>query len=235
MNTQAKQASHRGPEISSQDDKQLLKEWQVDASNDAFAELVQRYSKPLHVYLSRFLGDRVAAEDVLQDTLLQFYLHNNSFDANRPLQPWLYTVARNQAIDYMRRNYRHRILSLDSTPGLRNQLDNRLLKRGRNFDERRSPEELVEAMEMCDWLRKQVKRLSQAQREVVESTYYESHTNSEAAKILGLPPGTVKSRNHASRARLLKAWKTHREQANQSSACNSAPSKSCPGESHSAA
>ena len=216
MKTNTQQVHSTGPEDASPNsdeaDKQLLEALQAYASGDAFAELAGRYSNSLHAYLSRFLHDRDAAEDVLQETLLQLYLHVKSFDANRPLRPWLYTIARNQAIDYLRGNNRHRVLSLDSTPGLRNELDNHLLKRGNVVDEPHKPDDLVEAMETREWVRQEVGRLSPAQQDVVKLTYFAGHSVSEAASKLGLPRGTVKSRNYASRVRLAKAWKKYQRQ-----------------------
>ena len=77
-----------------------------------FAELVRRYEKELFGYLRHYLGNAEMAEDVFQQTFLQVHLKCDQFEPGRKVRPWLYTVATNQAIDYRRRNRRHRVSSL---------------------------------------------------------------------------------------------------------------------------
>ncbi len=78
-----------------------------------FEELVRRYEKELYGYLRHYLGNAEMAEDVFQQTFLQVHLKCDQFEPGRKVRPWLYTVATNQAIDYQRRNRRHRMSSLN--------------------------------------------------------------------------------------------------------------------------
>ena len=50
---------------------------------------------------------------MFQNTFLQVYVKSGQYEAGRPVRPWLYTIATNQAIDALRRNSRHQLLSLD--------------------------------------------------------------------------------------------------------------------------
>src|SRR5712691_7095200 len=77
-----------------------------------FGVLVKRYERELYGYLRRYLGDATLAEDVFQNAFLQVYLKAASYEPGRPVRPWLYTIATNQAIDAMRRNGRHQAVSL---------------------------------------------------------------------------------------------------------------------------
>lgn len=63
----------------------------------AFRELVDRYKNSLYAFLQRFLHHHDLVEDVFQETFLQIYASRASFDANRPLRPWLFTIAANKA------------------------------------------------------------------------------------------------------------------------------------------
>ena len=87
------------------------------ATAPAFEELVRRYEKELYGYLRHYLGDVQMAEDVFQQTFLQVHLKCGQFECERKLRPWLYAVATNQAIDFQRRNGRHRTVSLDRRIG----------------------------------------------------------------------------------------------------------------------
>ncbi|GAI85349.1 unnamed protein product, partial [marine sediment metagenome] len=55
----------------------------------AFREIVNRYKNGLYTFLSRFLNRRDMVEDVFQETFLQLFTSRDSFDASRPLHPWL--------------------------------------------------------------------------------------------------------------------------------------------------
>ena len=94
-------------------DEELLLDYRSRSDRPAFEELVRRYEKELYGYLRHYLGDADMADDVFQQTFLQVHLKCDQFEEGRKVRPWLYTVATNQAIDYQRRNRRHRMSSLD--------------------------------------------------------------------------------------------------------------------------
>src|SRR5438094_4909751 len=93
-------------------DEELLKRFR-EGQTDAFGLLLRRYERELFGYLRRYLGDSELAEDVFQNTFLQLYVKSDQYEAGRPVRPWLYTIATNQAIDALRRNSRHQAVSLD--------------------------------------------------------------------------------------------------------------------------
>jgi RNA polymerase sigma-70 factor (ECF subfamily) len=172
---------------------------------EAFGELVHRYERELYGYLRRYLGDSSLAEDVFQNTFLQLYLKSSQYEVGRPVRPWLYTIATHQAIDALRRNARHQILSLeqkrvDSSDGeLRNLLD-ALESRGP------APLDNLTAQERKERVRASVDRLPDFLREVVILAYYQGLKYREIAEILAIPVGTVKSRLHAALVKLQEAW-----------------------------
>src|SRR4029434_5136471 len=67
-----------------------------------FAVLVLRYQRELYHFLVRFLGDRAAAEDVLQESFLPVHQSADQFDPQRRFRPWLFTIAANKARDLIR-------------------------------------------------------------------------------------------------------------------------------------
>jgi RNA polymerase sigma-70 factor (ECF subfamily) len=172
---------------------------------EAFGVLVRRYERELYGYLRRYLGDSSLAEDVFQNTFLQLYLKSGQYEEGRPVRPWLYTIATHQAIDALRRNARHQILSLeqkreDSGNGeVRSLLDN-LESRGP------APLDNLTASERKERVRASVDRLPEFLREVVILAYYQGLKYREIADILGIPVGTVKSRLHAALNKLQEAW-----------------------------
>src|SRR6267143_72361 len=69
----------------------------------AFLETVSNLRPQLHQYCSRMVGSVLDGEDVVQDSLFQAYRKLESFDDTRPLGPWLFRIAHNQCIDFLRR------------------------------------------------------------------------------------------------------------------------------------
>jgi RNA polymerase sigma-70 factor (ECF subfamily) len=111
---QTKKVRDTGPAVwSAKSDEELLLAYRDDGEWRAFEELVHRYERELYSYLRRYLGDAAMAEDVFQSAFLQLHLKCDKYEPGRPVRPWLYTIATNQAIDAQRRTRRHRLVSLD--------------------------------------------------------------------------------------------------------------------------
>jgi RNA polymerase sigma-70 factor, ECF subfamily len=191
-------------------DEALLAEYRVHQNRQAFEQLVHRYERELYSYLRRYLSDATLAEDVFQATFLQLYLKADQFEEGRKVRPWLYTIATNQAIDAQRRNRRHKMVSLD--------------RRGPSQEVRDEVGSLVdlltskepgaaanlEGQERRQWIQQAVDELPEALREAVLLVYYQGLKYREAASVLGIPVGTVKSRMHAAILKLNEAWfQTH--------------------------
>jgi RNA polymerase sigma-70 factor (ECF subfamily) len=122
-------------------------------------------------------GDRAMAEDLVQETLVRAWRHLDRLDPHAaPVRPWLFTVAQHLAIDaYRARRARPQEVgeeALDTVPGLD------------------KVERALDRIIVIDALQS----LSPEHRAVIVETYYRGRTVAEAARVLGVPPGTVKSR-----------------------------------------
>lgn len=176
-------------------------------TTEAFGELVRRYEGELYGYLRRYVCDSDLAEDVFQNTFLQLYTKLQQFEAGRPVRPWLYAIATNQAIDALRRQNRHPTVRLyqendeatnsDSVPLLS-------LLESRNP----GPLEQLQLAERKQFIRSSVERLPDFLRQVVILAYYQGLKYKEIAEILDIPVGTVKSRLHTALSKLQDAWST---------------------------
>src|SRR5438128_11311151 len=74
-----------------------------DARYLAFLETITQLRPSLHRYCSRMTGSVMDGEDVVQDALFQAYRKLDTFDDDRPLAPWLFRIAHNRCIDFLRR------------------------------------------------------------------------------------------------------------------------------------
>ena len=178
-------------------DEDLLLGYRSGGDRQAFEELVHRYERELFNYLRRYLGDAEMAEDAFQATFLQVHLKCERFEPGRKVRPWLYTVATNQAIDAQRRERRHRMVSLDRRYAGR-QGDEGAGSLAELLDaEAPSPTDLLESAEQARYVRRAIRELPQSLREVLLLVYYQGLKYREAAEVLSIPVGTVKSRLHA--------------------------------------
>jgi RNA polymerase sigma-70 factor (ECF subfamily) len=184
-------------------DEELLRRFRVEDDAAAFESLVHRYETELFSYLRRYLGSAEMAEDVFQATFLQVHLKKEQFEDGRRFRPWLYTIATNQAIDAQRRNRRHRMVSLDYRTGGEDDvgaLVDMLAGRGRTADEEMEDEEARE------WVRTAVEELPDSLKSTLLLVYNQGLKYREAADVLGIPVGTVKSRLHSALLKLNESW-----------------------------
>jgi RNA polymerase sigma-70 factor, ECF subfamily len=186
-------SSHSGSAAPSDED--LLLAYRTGGDRQAFEDLVHRFEKELYGYLRHYLGDAEMAEDVFQQTFLQVHLKCDQFEEGRKVRPWLYTVATNQAIDYQRRNRRHKAASLDRPMAGDFEGEPGGLIETLNGSEN-GPGEEAEHAEQVEQLRRAVDELPEVTRQVVMLVYFQGLKYREAADILGIPVGTVKSRLH---------------------------------------
>jgi len=149
------------------------------AGDDALVtELYRQYRAPLMVYVLRLTaGDRQQAEDVVQETMLRAWRQAGKLDLTEPsLMPWLTTVARRIVIDDKRRKSARPAETGDG-----------MLENAPAAD---STDELLRKVLVAEALQS----LSPAHREVLNETILRDRTVNEAARSLGIPVGTVKSR-----------------------------------------
>jgi RNA polymerase sigma-70 factor, ECF subfamily len=191
-------------------DEELLLQYCSSGNRELFAVLVRRYERELYSYLRRYLGDAEVAEDAFQAAFLQVHLKCKHYEAGRAVRPWLYTIATNQAIDAQRRNRRHRLVSLDRAGTTDGDEAGKLLDL--LVSPEPSPSAQLTTMERQAWIGQAVESLPEGLRDVVNLVYFQEMKYREAAEVLNIPVGTVKSRLHAAVAKLNEAWKhTHNE------------------------
>ncbi len=151
---------------------------------DQFAQLVERYHIGLVIYCERMLGDRDDAEDVAQSAFIKAYQQLPHFNAERArFSTWLYRIATNLAIDYLRQH--KRVQPHDNIETL----------------EPTTPDALQ--AEMLREVRSAVLALMPPeQRRVIEAFYWEGKSCQAIAEELNVPLNTVKSWLRRAKAQL---------------------------------
>jgi RNA polymerase sigma-70 factor, ECF subfamily len=172
---------------------------------EAFGALVRRYEGELYGYLRRYLGDKDLADDVFQNTFLQLYTKIGQYEPGRPVRPWLYAIATNQAIDALRRQNRHQTVRLTTENDAAGDGDVlQLLTLLESRDP--GPVEVLQNEERKALIRATVENLPDFLRQVVILAYYQGLKYKDIADIMSIPVGTVKSRLHTALCKLAEAW-----------------------------
>lgn len=139
--------------------------------------LYLEHSRSLLAYATRLTGDRFAAEDVVQETLLRAWRNPDSVrDAGTAVRAWLFTVARNLVIDRARH--------ISSRP---KEVAESSVNQASVDDHAPS---VIEGMV----IHQAIAALSPIHREILVEIYYRDRTVSDAAHVLDIPEGTVRSR-----------------------------------------
>ncbi len=158
------------------DDRELARRF--PSGDEATVRAVyERYGRAVHTVAYSIVHNTTVAADVVQTTFLNAWRASARFDPDRALGPWLYAIARRQAIDTLRRESR-------SSPAEPDDLDGGAL-----------PPSLEQTWEAWQ-VRLAVDRLADDEREVVRLSWFVGLSHPEIAAKLGLPVGTVKSRSH---------------------------------------
>ena len=148
----------------------------------AMAELYDRFSKLAFSILFRIVRNTAVAEDLLQETFLKVWSRIDGFHENRgSLGPWLLTIARHRAIDYLR-STDARLAQTSS--------DLEVLERPKFFTDFEAE---YHNMDRIRIIREAFTKLSENQRTVLELAYFEGLSQSQMAAKLDQPLGTVKT------------------------------------------
>ena len=151
----------------------------------AFELLYRRYARPVFGLALRRLGDRMRAEDAVQETFAALWRSARTYRPERgPGAPWLYAVARNAIVD----RARNRTDAPAEVP------DAASLELG--------PAERAEASFVSWRVHRAIEGLPESERDVIELAYWGGLSQSEVATFLGIPLGTVKTRTRSGLGRL---------------------------------
>lgn len=150
---------------------------------EGFAVLVRQYSEPLYWKVRRIVLNHEDANDVLQNAFLKIWNNLDTFQGKSALSTWLYRIAINEALDFVRRqkNVNSATVSTEDEPGVAARLMG-----DDYFDGDEAQAQLQEA----------VARLPEVQRAVFTLKYFDELKYSEISKILDTSEGALKASYH---------------------------------------
>jgi RNA polymerase sigma-70 factor (ECF subfamily) len=153
------------------DNAAILYQQYLDGDNDALEELVKMYKDSLIFYINGFMNNISVSEDIVADTFVELIVKKNRFKNDYMFKTWLFKIARNHAIDYLRKQSKRQtrpIEYLENELSDKETLENTIIK-----DEQST--QLHDAMET----------MHNEYRDVLHLIYFEDMSYENAAAVLG--------------------------------------------------
>lgn len=174
----------------------------IDGDDEAFAQLVETYQKPVFSLCYRMLGSATEAEDGAQETFLRAYKSLHRYDASRSFATWLLSIASHYCIDQLRKR-RFETFSIND--------EDRAW--AEPPDPGPNPEIATSRSEQLDAVRKLLDTLSGKDRAAVVMHYWHGLSYEEIADNLSLTVSAVKSRLHRARRTMAEEWQAQEQQS----------------------
>jgi len=179
-------------------DLKLINRALEQGDTTAYNELMKLYRDPLYFMLFEKVGDQELAKDLTIEALGKAFKKLHMYTPNYTFSTWLFTVARNNCIDYLRKN-KIKTTSIDQfttdNDGKKNKID--------IPSEELNPEGILIKKQKIAILRQVVDKLKPKYRELVKLRYFKEMSYEEISRLLQIPIGTVKAQLYRSREQLF--------------------------------
>lgn len=146
---------------------------------DSYSFLVERYEDKLLRYIKRFVYDQDDARDVLQDVFIKTYQNLKSFDHDYKFNSWIYRIAHNECVNYLKKNKKEGIsfVDLDTVMPI--------------LFAKESSDDLAISKENKAVIEKALDQLDIKYREVIVLNFFEDLSYEEISEVLRIPTSTV--------------------------------------------
>ncbi len=172
---------------------ELLIQQTLAGQTRAFDELVRRHSRKLHAMLMQMVGSEADAYDIAQEAFLKAFRSLRYFHGQSAFYTWLYSIAANQARNFLRKRKRENSFSLDNDDkGDPMEKNNELADANRISD----PIRQAQISDLKKKLESAINELSPAHREVVTLCDIQGMSYAEISELLHISEGTLRSRLH---------------------------------------
>jgi RNA polymerase sigma-70 factor (ECF subfamily) len=159
-----------------------------------FDQIVKRYTESIRRYIARLIGNWQESEDVTQDVFVKAFINIASFNPKMKFSSWLYRIAHNESVNYIKRNYRYKEVEFSD------EVKNKLL------DDKTALEKIIDK-ERIESVRESLVKLKSKDREILELYYFEQKTYLEISDILKMSVNSIGPTINRARAKLKKILK----------------------------
>jgi len=169
-------------------DEQLVHDYLKRKDEKALEILISRYLKPIYGFVYKYTNLLNEAEDLSQEVFVKVWRNLKKFDQKKSFKTWIFQIAKNTAIDFLRQKKNIPFSALETEEG-ENPLANNLI------DENPLPPEILDQKNLAQILTNAIDKLSEKYCQVLHLRYNNQFTFQEIAETLNEPIDTVKSRH----------------------------------------
>ena len=174
----------------------------TDGDQKAYAELMSRYRDAIFFMLLKMVNNQDDAEDLTIEAFGKAFKSIHQYTPNFAFSTWLFKIATNNCIDFIRKRRGGVTISIDNVQGGRDDLPIRIK------DDQMNPEESLINQQKVKLMRNIVLKLKPRYRKLVELRYFEELSYEEISEQLELPIGTVKAQLFRARELLYNILKS---------------------------
>lgn len=175
----------------------------MEVTPRAYRQIIKRYQTKLFSYLYRLVGNREETEDLLQNVFVKVYNNLNRFDQKKKFSSWIYRIAHNEAVNFLKKRGKKKFVSLEDVSTSKDKLEMSTPERSPadSWIKKELKKEVEEAME----------KIPPKYKEVLVLRYFLDKSYEEMSEILGKPVNTVGTLLNRAKKKLLqvigKSWK----------------------------
>ena len=162
----------------------------LEGDNTSFECLFNRYRDSIYQYYAQRIGASDDLDDLLQEIFIKVFINMERYDEQYTFGQWIYAIARNTFIDYVRK--RRDNISIDLLPS----------SVPAPPATAPSPEEKIIGMQQRAQIELYLQKLTPQYRKLIELRFMKEYSYEEIASALAIPIGTVKTQIHRARAQL---------------------------------
>ncbi|MCX6763296.1 MAG: RNA polymerase sigma factor [Candidatus Moranbacteria bacterium] len=160
-----------------------------------YFRIVERYQGKLFAYLYLLIGSKEEAEDLLQDVFIKAFRHLDSVDTKRKFSSWIYRIAHNEAVNFMKRRRLKRFISWEEVTSTKDKLE--------TMDTNDNPEKIWSRKEERNKVNEAIEKLPQKYQQVLLLRYFNNNSYEEISRIIDKPLNTVGTLLNRAKKRLL--------------------------------
>jgi len=168
------------------DDEKIIENF-LAGDEQAFSVLVKKYIDNLYNFIMLFVGEKMAAEDVVQETFVKAWKNMKRFDKSKNFKTWLFTIGKNTAIDFLKKK--------KAVPFSFFEKDDDMSPFENVVDENELADQILARSESGNDFEKALVLIKEKYRIILELCYKEDMSLSEISETLEIPYNTIKSQH----------------------------------------
>jgi RNA polymerase sigma-70 factor (ECF subfamily) len=176
-------------------------------NREAYKELFSRYQKKLFTYIFHLIGNKDEVEDILQSVFSKTYKNIKNFDTSRKFSSWIYRIAHNEAVNFLKRKSKRYTVSWEDITTSKDKLDTATADK--------LPDEKWLQQEISEEIKGALEKLPQKYQEILKMRYFQEKSYEDIGLILKKPVNTVGTLINRAKKKLLSVVKQEKLKKNK--------------------